>query len=231
MGVNLFGIRRGLRGMTAVADRAGARALARRSALRAGGMARGRLASPPSCWECCLAGPFRVLTAPWWVLAAWALALVGLVLVLAAAWRREATLGASSLRPPPRTGRRMAARRALALPIRRGGKPARPYSDSRRRGPRHLAERGAAAALPWRARYDSDSSRASGALGLERSFWSGGPLGGAAAALWHRARRGRPPGAGPAPGRSCPGRSRRHRPAEVEAAGRQHVTLWTPHAG
>ena len=172
---------------------------------------------------------FRVLTAPWWVLAAWALALVGLVLVLAAAWRREATLAPRvfARRLEQGGGWRHGALSALLDPPAAGTSEAL-FGLADAAGAAHLAERGAAAALPVARSVRQRLLAGIGALGLGALILgAAGPVGGAAAALWH-------PGtaweATLAPVRLRAGAAQVDRgaivPLEVEAAGRQHVTLW-----
>ncbi|HEX5388011.1 MAG TPA: DUF4175 family protein [Gemmatimonadales bacterium] len=171
----------------------------------------------------------EVLSAPWWVLAAWALALAGLAGVMFHAVRREPTL---ALRSFARQLEQAGGWRegALATMLDR---PAAGTSDALlgladRARADDLAARGRAAAAPL-ARSAAERLVAGGTclmLGLG-TLAAAGPLGGGAAALWHPARAWR---ATMAPVRLASdarvvdrgGRVALH----VEAVGRHEATLW-----
>src|SRR4029077_15959259 len=170
-----------------------------------------------------------VLTAPWWVLAAWALALVAVGAVLALAWRREAGLAlrAVARRLEEAGGWRHGAISALLDVPARGTSEAL-FGLADRSGAATLSSHGAAAVEPLAhaVRRRLLLGAAALTLGLG-TLAAAGPLRGAAAALWHPARAW---AATIAPVRLTAAASEVDRDATValdgDAAGRHSATLW-----
>lgn len=170
-----------------------------------------------------------VLTAPWWVLAAWALALLALAAVVAAAFRRDAGLGLQAIakRLEEAGGWRQGAISALLDPPAHGTSEAL-FGLADRRGADTLSHHGAEAAAPLArtAVVRLAAGAAALALGLG-TLAAAGPVRGAAAALWHPARAWE---ATIAPVRLRAAANEVDRGAtvalEVDAVGRRVATLW-----
>ena len=170
-----------------------------------------------------------VLTAPWWVLAAWALALVGGGVVVALARRHDGGLG---LRAVARGleeagGWRHGAISALLDPPAPGTSEAL-FGLADRTGADTLSRHGPEAAAPLA--HTARRRLAAGALALALGLGTlaaAGPIRGAAAALWHPARAW---AATIAPVRLRAGAAEVDRgatvPLDVYAAGRRAATLW-----
>ncbi len=170
-----------------------------------------------------------VLTAPWWVLAAWALALLAVGAVLALAWRREAGLAlrAVARRLEEAGGWRHGAISAL-LDVPAPGTSEALFGLADRSGAATLSSHGAAAVEPLAhtVRRRLLLGAAALTLGLG-TLAAAGPLRGAAAALWHPARAW---AATIAPVRLTAAANEVDRDAtvalDVDAAGRHSATLW-----
>ena len=172
---------------------------------------------------------WEVLTAPWWVLAAWAIAGAGLAGVLAVAWQRETAL----------------APRAFARRLEEGGgwrhgaisslleRPAPGTSEALfgladAVGATDVAHRGPAAAAPLARSVRRRLLGGLSALGLGLlTLGAAGPVRGVAAALWHPARAWE---ATLAPVRLRAVATEVDRGAsvalELDAVGRRNATLW-----
>jgi hypothetical protein len=170
-----------------------------------------------------------VLTVPWWVLAAWALALLAVGAVLALAWRREAGLAliAVARRLEEAGGWRHGAISAL-LDAPAPGTSEALFALADRSGAATLSSHGAAAVEPLAHTVRRRLLLGAGALTLGLStLAAAGPVRGAAAALWHPARAW---AATIAPVRLTAAASQVDRDAtvalDVDAAGRHAATLW-----
>jgi hypothetical protein len=171
----------------------------------------------------------NVLTAPWWVLAAWALALLALAGVAAVALHREAgfRLRAVARRLEEAGGWRRGAISALLDPPAPGTSAAL-LGLADRRGAETLSHEGATAATPLARTALRRLLGGVAALALGLGILAGaGPVRGAAAALWHPARAWE---ATIAPVRLRAAAAEVDRGAtvalEVDAVGRRVATLW-----
>jgi hypothetical protein len=170
-----------------------------------------------------------VLTAPWWVLAAWALALLALAAVAGAAFRRDAGLGPRAIagRLEEAGGWRRGAISALLEPPAPGTSEAL-FGLADRRGADTLSHHGAEAAAPLARTAGIRLAGGAAALALGLGILTAaGPVRGAAAALWHPARAWE---ATIAPVRLRAAANEVDRGAtvalEVDAVGRRVATLW-----
>ncbi len=172
---------------------------------------------------------WQLLTAPWWVLAAWVVALGGLAAVLALAWRKETMLAPHSFARRLEEGggwRHGAISTLLDRPAPGTSEALFGLADAV--GAADVAHRGPAAAAPLarsvRRRLLAGLSAL--ALGL-LTLGAAGPVRGAAAALWHPARAWE---ATLAPVRLRAASAQVDRGArvalDIEAVGRRHAMLW-----
>jgi len=170
-----------------------------------------------------------VLTAPWWVLAAWGSALLAVGAVAALAWRREAELAlrAVARRLEEAGGWRHGVISALLDQPAPGTSEAL-FGLADRSGANTLSHQGqeAAAPLVYTARRRLLAGAGALALGLG-TLAAAGPVRGAAAALWHPVRAWV---ATISPLRLRAGATEVDRGAtvalDVDAAGRRAATLW-----
>jgi len=172
---------------------------------------------------------WEILTAPWWVLAAWVVAAVALAVVAVIAWRQETSLSVRAFaRCLERDGgwRHGAISALLDRPAPGTSEALFEMADAA--GAADLANRGSTAAAPLTrsVRRRLLSGLAALAVGLS-ILGAAGPMRGVAAALWHPARAWE---ATLAPVRLRAGATQVDRGAkvalDVEAIGRRHVTLW-----